>query len=311
MSGSSHVFLMVKLNAPLSLLVFAVALTAPLASQESQAVFRGGKSELVVLPVTVSDKSGALVSDLTREDFIVFDNKRQQNIVHFSSADAAVSVALVIDSSASMGRKFAEVTAAALRFASLSHPEDELLVYAFNDTVRDTLRGKPITAADAADLEAALGAFRAEGRTALYDALIAAINAVEQRSLPRRVVIVMSDGGDNASAAKLADVLDRARHSRVTVYTIGLFDPFDRDANAGVLESLAETTGGRRYLPQSPGPLLQACERIAHEVRSGYTLSYVPPERDAQFHRVEVRAARGDGRRLVARTRPGYVAAAP
>jgi Mg-chelatase subunit ChlD len=108
--------------------------------------------------------------------------------------------------------------------------------------------------------------FDAEGRTALYDALIAAIDAVEQRSLPRKVVIVMSDGGDNASAAALSDVLDRARRSSVTVYTIGLFDPVDRDANAGVLESLAETTGGRRYLPHSPGPLLQACERIAHEV---------------------------------------------
>ena len=311
MSGSSHVFTMEKVHARLSIFVFALALTTPLASQDSQAVFRGGRSELVVLPVTVSDKSGALVADLAREHFIVFDNKRQQDIVHFSSADAPVSVALVIDSSASMGHKFGEIMAASLRFASLSHPEDELLVYAFNDTVRDTLRGKAITAADTADLEAALHAFRAEGRTALYDALIAAIDAVEQRSLPRKVVIVMSDGGDNASAAALSDVLDRARRSSVTVYTIGLFDPVDRDANAGVLESLAETTGGRRYLPHSPGPLLQACERIAHEVRSGYTLSFVPPERDARYHRVEVRAARGDGQRLTARTRPGYVAAAP
>jgi VWFA-related protein len=291
----------------------AWSVTAALTAQNGQPrpLFHAGRSELVVLPVAVSDRNGAFVGDLTRDRFLVYDNKRIQDIAYFTSADAPVSVALVVDSSASMGAKLAEVRVATHRFAALSHPEDELLIYAFNDSVRETFEGQPIPAGDANELDAALGAFHAEGRTALYDALAAALDAVEQRPLSRKVVILMSDGGDNASTATLAEVLERARRSSVTIYTIGLFDPFDPDANAGVLESLADTTGGRRFLPRSPGPLMQACEQIAREIRSAYTLSYVPPERDAQYHHVEVRATRGDGRHLVVRTRPGYLAAAP
>jgi len=292
-------------------LLVALSVTATPTAQSGQPLFHAGRSELVVLPVTVSDRNGAVVGDLTRDRFLVYDNKRVQDIAYFTSADAPVSVALVVDSSASMGRKLAEVRVATQRFAALSHPEDELLIYAFNDSVHEMFGGQPIPAGDANELEAALHAFHAEGRTALYDALVSALDAVERRPLSRKVVIVLSDGGDNASTAKLVDVLERARRSSVTIYTIGLFDPVDPDANAGVLASLAETTGGRRFLPRSPGPLLQACEQIAREIRSAYTLSYVPPERDAQFHQVEVRATRGDGHRLVVRTRPGYMAAAP
>jgi VWFA-related protein len=251
------------------------------------------------------------VSDLTTDHFIVLDDKRPQSIAFFSREDAPLTVALVIDSSSSMGAKRYEVAAAALRFAALSHPEDELLLYPFNDTVHDVLDGKPIPIDDSSALETLLHSFRTEGRTSLYDAVLAAIDGVERRPLPRRVVIVMSDGGDNASRATLDAVVARARRSSVTIYTIGLFDPADRDANAGVLDTLAKTTGGRRFLPRSPGPLIQACERIAREVRSEYTIGYAPPERDGRYHHVEVRAGRGDGARLVARTRPGYTAADP
>ena len=293
-------------------LVFTLGATASVSShQEPQPLFHARRSELVVLPVVVTEKNGGFVADLTRDRFLVYDNHRIQEIAYFTSADAPVSVALVIDSSASMNRKLAEVRAATHRFAALSHPEDELLVYAFNDRVHDPFGGKPITAADATQLESGLNAVRADGRTALYDALAAAIDAIERRPLARKVVILMSDGGDNASTAKLEEVLERARRSSVTIYTIGLFDPVDPDANPGVLESLAETTGGRRFLPRSPGPLLQACEQIAREVRDAYTLSYVPPEHDGRYHRVEVRASRSDGHGLVVRTRPGYLAARP
>jgi Ca-activated chloride channel family protein len=292
------------------LLVLTVA-GAVSGQQDGQPLFHAGRTELVVLPVLVSDHKGAYVQDLSQQHFLVYDDKRIQPITYFTHADAPVSVALVIDSSASMGRKLAEVRVATHRFAVLSHPEDELLIYAFNDSVHETFGGEPIPAGAATELEAALSALHAEGRTALYDGVASALDAVDHRPLSRKVVIVMSDGGDNASAAKLPDVLERARRSSVTIYTIGLFDPVDPDANAGVLESLADTTGGRRFLPRSPGPLLQACEQIAREIRSAYTLSYVPPDRDARYHHVEVRASRGDGEHLAVRTRPGYMAAAP
>jgi Ca-activated chloride channel homolog len=118
---------------------------------------------------------------------------------------------------------------------------------------------------------------------------------------------VISDGGDNASHATLDRVLARARASNATIYTIGVFDRDDPDRNPGVLKTLARTTGGERFLPESGGPLISACERIAREIRSGYTIGYAPPDRDGAYHRLRVQVDAGD-RRLEIRTRPGYFA---
>jgi len=104
-------------------------------------------------------------------------------------------------------------------------------------------------------------------------------------------------------------VLARARRSNVTIYTIGLFDANDGDTNPRVLKALARTTGGERFLPGSPGRLLQVCDHIAREIRSGYTVGYAPPDRDGTFHRVRVEIQPSD-RHLSIRTRPGYFAAA-
>ena len=124
--------------------------------------------------------------------------------------------------------------------------------------------------------------------------------------------MLISDGGDNASTATLNDVLALARASNVTIYTVGLFDAQDdRDQNPGVLKSLAQATGGERFLPTSPERLVDACAHIAREIRSGYTIGYVPPDRDGAYHRVRVDATAAGGRRLTVRTRPGYVAASP
>jgi VWFA-related protein len=150
-----------------------------------------------------------------------------------------------------------------------------------------------------------------EGRTALYSGVIDALDHLGKARHARKVVIVLSDGGDNASHATFDDVLARARESNVTIYTLGLFDRGAPDTNPGVLKRLAEATGGERFLPRSPGPLLQACERIAREIRSGYTVGYVPPDRDGGFHRVRVQVSGPDARDLNVRTRAGYIAARP
>jgi Ca-activated chloride channel family protein len=155
-----------------------------------------------------------------------------------------------------------------------------------------------------------MSSLRPEGQTALYDGLLAGLERLENARHSRRIIVLMSDGGDNASRATLEDVLARARRANVTIYTIGLFDPQSDDQNPGVLKRLAEVTGGERFLPRSAGPLLQACERIAHEIRSGYMVGYVPPDRDGAYHRVRVEVSGSDARRLRVRTRPGYFAAA-
>jgi VWFA-related protein len=277
------------------------------ARQSDPPSFKAGSSELVVVPVTVTDKQGRLLNDLERDAFVVYDNDHRQEVAFFTHEDTPVSVALVIDNSGSMRPKVGEVMAATLAFARASHPEDELLVIEFNDDVRDALGGRWLTAGDAGDLEAALRSLRPDGQTALYNALIDGLDHLERATRARRVMVLISDGGDNASTTTFDEVLARARRSDVTIYTIGLFDEGSRDNNPGMLKRLAEATGGERFLPKSPGYLLQACQRIAHEIRMSYTLGYVPTTRDGAYHRLRV--VLGDKGIGTVRTRPGYFAA--
>ncbi len=271
--------------------------------------FQASSSELVVLPVVVTNRDDAYVADLAADQFAVYDNGRRQQVSLFSNADTPVSAAVVIDGSGSMRNKLGQVIAATLAFARSSNPDDELFVIEFNERVREAAGEAALTARDPHALEAALRTLKPAGQTALYDALMVGLDRLERAPRPRKVVVLMSDGGDNASRAGLEDVLARARRSNVTIYAIGLYDQGAPDTNPDVLKKLAETTGGQRYLPKSPGPLLAACERIAREIRSGYTLGYVPPDRDGRFHLVRVLIDGPNARQLRVRTRPGYFAA--
>ena len=292
-----------------SALIVSVALfPAGALSAQQPPSFVSTSSELVVLPVIVVDRQGRLVSDLQRERFAVYDNGRPQPISLFSNEDTPVTIGLILDDSRSMASKLGEVVAGALAFARSSNPQDEIFAMAFNDTVQDTMPNRVVAASDLGGIEAALTRLVPDGRTALYDALVAGLDRLNVATRPRKVLVVMSDGGDNASQAKLDTVLARARQSNVTIYTLGLFNADDRDTNPGVLKKLAYTTGGARFLPESAGRLLQDCQHIAREIRSGYTIGYVPPDRDGAYHRVRVDIQSPD-RRLTIRTRPGYFAA--
>ena len=182
----------------------------------------------------------------------------------------------------------------------------------FNDAVHDTLGGKRVTAADEAALAHALQSVVPGGRTALYDALVAGLVRLERASATRKVLILLSDGGDNASRETLDHVLALARKSDVTIYTIGLIDPDNEgEGDTGTLKTLAAMTGGERFLPDSPGLLIQACGQIAREIRSSYTLAFEPRERDGAYHHVRVRISGPDGGRMIVHTRPGYIAPGP
>ena len=281
-------------------------------------VFRSGSSDLVVLPVVVTDKQGGYVSDLPRERFMVYDNGRRVPIDLFTNQDAPVTVGLIIDASGSMQAKIADVIAASLTFARSSNPEDELFALRFNDDVQEMVPDRPfLMAADLGALESAVRAIRIEGRTALYDGLMAGLDHLDKGARVRKALIVISDGGDNASAATLDRVQARARRSNAAIYTIGIYDEDDVDKDPGVLKSLANNSGGERYLPRSPSDLSRIGERIARDIRGGYTIGYVPPARDGAYHRVKIEidkaadktAGTTSNRRLDVRTRPGYFAA--
>jgi len=271
--------------------------------------FRTDSSELVVLPVVVTDKQGRFISDLTTDHFAVFDNGRRVPIDFFTNQDTPVTVGLVIDASGSMRSKIGEVVAATLAFAKSSNPDDELFAVRFNDDVRHAVADAPfLLAGDVSRLEAAMTSVRPDGRTALYDGVMAALDHLSRGTRARKALIVISDGGDNASSAQLDDVLRRARDSNAAIYTVGIYDESDIDRNPRVLKALAQTTGGERYLPRSPGELLRTCNLIAREIRSGYTIGYVPPDHDGSYHHVRV-VIDAQPRKLNVRTRPGYFAA--
>jgi Ca-activated chloride channel family protein len=271
--------------------------------------FRSASTELVVLPVRVTDKRGQFVPDLPSKRFAVYDDGRQQNISFFGSGDQPVTVGLVIDTSGSMAAKLPHVEAAAFALARASNPDDQMFAIAFDDAVHEVQAEGPVRAADFAALQSALARLVPQGQTALYDALVAALDRLKTDASQRQVLVLVSDGGDNRSRATLADVLARARAANVSIYTIGLFDDAGLDNNPGVLKALAAATGGERYLPRSPGLLLQACVRIAGEIRHSYTLAYAPPHRDGAYHEVRVTIEPTGRERLTVRTRPGYIAA--
>ena len=280
------------------------------ASPQETARFLSGSSELVVLPVVVTDRQGRYISDLDRERFTVFDNGKKVPIEIFTNEDTPITIGLIIDASGSMRMKMAEVVTASLAFARSSNPQDELFAIRFNDDVQNVIQDRQfLLAEDLGALNAALRTMRPDGRTALYDAVLSGIDQLALGSRGRKVLVVVSDGGDNASEATLDTVLARARESNAAIYTIGVFDADDLDRNPGVLKSLARATGGERFLPRSPGDLIQSCERIAREIRSGYTIGYVPPDRDGGYHRVRVDVQPPPSQKIKVRTRPGYFAA--
>jgi Ca-activated chloride channel family protein len=235
------------------------------------------RADLVVLHVAVVDRHAGFVAGLPKDAFVVRENGRVQPIAMFQQDDSPVTVGLVIDNSGSMVPRRDAVIAAGMAFAASSNPADEMFTVNFNERIWHGLPpGQPFTS-DHAVLRQALGRATARGRTALFDALLTALRQLDEGSLPRKVLILVSDGGDNASRASFADVLDAALRRDVVIYTICLADPNDREAKPRLLRELAKVTGGESFEPRSNGEITPILERIARDVRSSYTIAYAPP----------------------------------
>ena len=267
------------------------------------------KTDLVTLPVTVVDRQGRFVTGLRQDDFVVYDNGEPQAIQFFSSDDVPVTIGLVIDSSSSMRGRREDVTAAAAAFAATSHPLGELFTVNFNEAVWPGLPPSVVFAENRDQLYAALSAAPARGMTALYDAVDRALDYLQLGTRDRKALIVVSDGGDNASSLTLDAVLEHARRTSAVIYSVTLFDPNDRDAKPRVLRKLARETGGHAYRPRKTDEVMSSFAQIARELRSGYTIGFVPPETpDSGFRSLRVVVDAGDRRQLIARTRAGYYA---
>ncbi len=262
----------------------------------------------VVLHVTVKDHHGRLVTGLAQRDFHVYEDGMEQPIEHFHSEDMPVTVGLVVDSSTSMRPKYTDVEAAAVAFARSSNPSDEMFVILFNENVMVGLPPTQLFTNNAVDLESAMARFAARGMTALYDGIDAGLDSLDRGSRDKKVLIVVSDGGDNASRHTLEDVLGRASRSNVIIYTIGLFDELDRDRNPKVLRRLATLTGGQYFQPSEIPDVVGICRRIAAEIRNQYTIAYSPLNRarDGSYRTIRVEVIDSQHRRLLVRARTGY-----
>jgi Ca-activated chloride channel homolog len=209
-----------------------------------------------------------------------------------------------------MGPKRADVIAAGLAFARSSNPQDQMFVVNFNEKVSFGLPEKVAFTDQVPQLEVALSKLFPDGETALYDALAVGLDHLKQGNRDKKVLIVISDGGDNASKHKLAEIMAAASKFNVILYTIGIFNEEDGDSNPGVLEHLAHDTGGEAFLPKSLKEIAPICERIAHDIRNQYTLAYVPTnrKRDGSYRAIQVKANASGRGRLSVRTRAGYFA---
>jgi Ca-activated chloride channel family protein len=266
--------------------------------------------EMVLLDVSVKGKEGGFVSDLQKDNFQIRENGKVQTVASFNSKDIPVTVCLVMDNSLSMRAKRPEVVTAALTFVKESHPQDEMCVVNFNDTVSMGLPEGTEFTDDVPVLRNALLKNPVQGRTALYDAIEVAMNQLEKGRRDKKTLVVISDGGDNASDHKIDDVLHRLEENSVTVYTVGIYSPGDKDANPGVLKRIANLTGGLYFFPEKLDDLVAVCTKIAKDIRNRYTIGYVPDDRnfDGKLRKISVTATGESGAKLAVRTRASYLA---
>jgi VWFA-related protein len=269
---------------------------------------------LVVLHASVVNARGQFVPGLKQENFRVFEDKIEQKLSVFRQEDIAVSLGLVIDNSGSMRDKVTQVRTAALSFVKASNPQDESFVVNFNDdfyldTVNDFT-------SDIKELQDALDRIDSRGSTGLYDAVIGSLDHLKKGRKDKKVLLVISDGLDNASRRSLEDAVREAQRSDAVIYAIGIFSDEDLRQNRGqmrkargALTDLTTATGGLAFFPDSADETEALCTQIAHDIRNQYTMAYSPTNtaRDGKFRSVQVQVTPPKGMgKLTVRTRTGY-----
>jgi Ca-activated chloride channel family protein len=286
-----------------------IALGAAVIAAQDAARF-SARSELVLLDVAVTDDRGGFVGGLPAEAFRVLEEGRPQQIAFFAEQDAPATIALLIDSSGSMLVNRDRMIAGITSLAEASNPDDEFLPLVFNEHVTRVLDSRSAFTSDPMQLRDALTSnLIVLGRTAFYDALSEGIDGVGKGSHERRVVIVLSDGGDNASKTSFDELLTKVQTSNVVIYTIALVDPVALGENPRALRRLAKMTGGLSFEPKTRDVIGKAFRAIAADIRSRYTLAYQPTDiSSGNVRRVRVLVETPDRKDVKVRTRTGYVA---
>lgn len=292
----------------LAVLNHGQTLNSPVPMADNEQYRFSANVRMVVLQTTVLTPKGSFVRGLRQNNFQVFEDSRQQTIQLFHHTDSAVAIGLIVDNSGSMRRKHSAVLAAAKAFARNSNPRDELFVVSFNEQVKLGLPRAQLFSANSRELERALPPTAGGGKTALFDALEMGLNHIHELKQDKKALILISDGGDNASTHTADQVVSDATNSDVLIYTIGLFGKDEDETDPAFMKRIADVTGGQAFLPSRPSQAANSCKRIAQIIRNEYTLGYAPGDQGSPgtFRAIQVKVKSRSRQQLIARARLGY-----
>jgi Ca-activated chloride channel family protein len=266
--------------------------------------------DLVTVGVTVVDRKGSLVTDLTGKDFQVFEDGKAQTVTHFTRGlgdgeGTAAHLGLMLDTSASMERDLKLARSAAIRFLNMVPEAEDITLVDFDTEVRITRYPQR----DFARLVERIRMRKPDGWTALYDALGVYLDGASRQS-GRTILVMYTDGADSRSQLRFGDLLDLLKASHVTVYAVGLVERTGRMRSevSMRLQQMAQATGGQAFFPSSLDDLDKSYEQVLAEIRAQYQLGYTSTNAalDGSWREVEIKVLRPDVR---LRSRKGYFAA--
>jgi len=274
-------------------------------------------TNLVVIPVAVTDTLNRFVLGLQSDDFHLFEDGVEQKVAHFSGEDAPLSVGLIFDESGSMDYKLATSREAVARFLQALNSGDEAFLVEFGDAAKLSVGFTP----HIEEIQNALKQAQPGGLTAMLDAINAGLHQMKEARNPRKAIVIVSDGGDNHSHYTAAEIESLVREADVQLYAMGVFEPvlsFGRTpeevSGPRLLSEIATQTGGRAFAAAVPSDLPSVAARIAVELRNQYVLAYYPANqaKDGKYRKVEVKVSqpRGITSPLKAHWRLGYYAPA-
>jgi len=273
--------------------------------------------DLVLLDVSVQDGNGQPVRNLQPKDFRVYEDKVEQSINSFSTEESSVSWGLVLDRSSSMQGMMKDVHEAAVNVLDQGTRDDEMFIMTFNNKAEIISK----FTSDRRQLANSIVGLQAEGSTALYDAVDAALDYIKQGRHRKKVLVVVTDGADNRSRIRFSHLIDRVKESDVLIYTVGMYGSMTSNPtevrstsqSRQELQQLAEVTGAYAHFPIDSEKCREVMDKIAREVSEHYTIGYYPANqmRDGRWRKLKVAAAANPNAKYIVRARTGYYAPGP